>query len=347
MGATTEISWTDHTFNPWLGCTKVHAGCTNCYAEAFNKRTGKAKWGDAGTRIKTSEANWRGPWKWNADAQAGKCQACSGKGWVKDQDDRTLLKKCERCGNTGMVGPHRRRVFCSSLADIFEDWVGQVIDHNGKPMWCHRATNDELRFADDDGWMEVNGWEKGTLGDLRRMLFALIDATPWLDWQLLTKRPENVPAMWPATQNSINSFHNFYRDNVWLGTSISDQQTAEEWIKRLLPSRDLAPVLFLSAEPLLGPIDLRLTSKTTAGGFFTPPPHYKSPIDWLIIGGESGGKRRDCGLYAISNLAQQARAARCPVFVKQDSAMHPGQQGRIPDDIWALKQFPKQEHVHG
>lgn len=84
-----KIEWTDHTFNPWIGCTKVSQGCKNCYAERLmDKRLGRAKWGDQGERVRTSEAYWKGALRWNA--------------------------KLEGTG-------HRERVFCASLADAFED----------------------------------------------------------------------------------------------------------------------------------------------------------------------------------------------------------------------------------
>ena len=64
MGQTTGISWTDHTFNPHIGCAKVHAGCAHCYAERdFDTRRGVAQWGQNGTRIVTSEGNWKQPLK--------------------------------------------------------------------------------------------------------------------------------------------------------------------------------------------------------------------------------------------------------------------------------------------
>ena len=101
MATDTAIGWTDHTFNPWIGCAHVHAGCTNCYAEQFAKRTGKAKWGVNGTRIVTSQANWRTPLKWNREAQAA---------------------------------GRRARVFCASLADVFEDWPGVVMTGGAAQM---------------------------------------------------------------------------------------------------------------------------------------------------------------------------------------------------------------------
>lgn len=124
MGEFSKIEWTDHTFNPWMGCQKVSPGCDHCYAEALTKRYGTVKWGPHGERKRTSEANWKKPLKWAKDAK-GK----------------------------------RPRVFCASLADVFDNQV-------------------------PDAW--------------RSDLFALIEDTPELDWLLLTKRPENIAKMlWP------------------------------------------------------------------------------------------------------------------------------------------------------
>lgn len=129
MGENSKIEWTDHTFNSWIGCTKVHQGCANCYAEEMmDHRYHKAKWGDKGTRVVTSDSKWREPLKWNAHA-----------------------------ANAGV----RKRVFCASLADVFED-------------------RDELK-------------------EPRVRLFDMIDQTPNLDWLVLTKRPENIATMWDRT----------------------------------------------------------------------------------------------------------------------------------------------------
>lgn len=88
MAENSNIEWTDHTFNPWIGCTKVSQGCKFCYAETLmDQRYGKAKWGPKGTRNRTSVSYWKQPLKWNREAAA-----------------------------EGM----RKRVFCASLADVFE-----------------------------------------------------------------------------------------------------------------------------------------------------------------------------------------------------------------------------------
>jgi protein gp37 len=294
MAANSKIEWTDHTFNPWIGCTKVHEGCTHCYAETFAKRTGKAKWGNGGSRVKTSEAYWQQPLKWNAEAAAA---------------------------------GERRRVFCASLADVFEDWQGPVHDHHGDLLGL-----DEGEFCKI---VDPRTPYRATLDDLRRELFRLIDATPMLDWLLLTKRPENIRRMWtfrnnigpPQRSTTPEQFASaLHRDNVWLGTSISDQKTADDWIPRLLETRDLSPVLFLSCEPLLGPIDLRqcrtheghsnvLFVGNEGGWEYAGSP--RNFINWLIVGGESGHGARPMHPDWARGLRDQCVAAGVPFFFKQ------------------------------
>src|SRR5207302_1553673 len=152
----------------------------HCYAEAWAKRTGHRVWGAHGQRRTFGEPHWAEPLAWNAAAR--------------------------RAGE-------RRRVFCASMADVFED---------------HPALSAE-----------------------RAKLWALIRATPWLDWQLLTKRVENVLGMTPETWSGPGG----WPGNVWIGTSVESRQWANKRIPVLLqiPAR----VRFLSCEPLLERVDLR------------------------------------------------------------------------------------------
>jgi len=68
MAAFSKIEWTDHTFNPWIGCTNISPGCDHCYAEAQNAFRGWTEWGPRGERRKTSHANWKKPLHWEASA---------------------------------------------------------------------------------------------------------------------------------------------------------------------------------------------------------------------------------------------------------------------------------------
>ena len=91
MAENSKIEWTDHTFNPWVGCTNISPGCDHCYAEAWSKRSGLVKWGNS-PRRRTSEAYWRAPLKWQAIAAAFEAQH-----------------------------GRRQRIFCASLADVFDN----------------------------------------------------------------------------------------------------------------------------------------------------------------------------------------------------------------------------------
>jgi len=289
MGENSAIQWTHHTFNPWIGCTKVSAGCAHCYAEQdMDKRRHRVKWGDAGTRSVTGPDNWSKPKKWNKAAKA------SGQ---------------------------RMRVFCASLADVFEDWKGPLIAANGETVWycesCHHIFVKEFDCP-ACGSDETPG---ATLDDIRAMLFELIDETPWLDWMLLTKRPENIRRMW----------HGGPRRNVWLGTSVENQEAADKRIPHLNKLGDLSPCLFLSCEPLLGPVNL--TRKDNGGGELfnslsaevtTHEGHIFQvsdawPMRLVIVGLESdqGEKARGCEIGVFDSLIRQCSDSRTCCFIKQ------------------------------
>jgi protein gp37 len=130
MAENSAIEWTDHTFNPWIGCTKVSPGCDHCYAERdMAGRLKVVQWGPHGERVRTKPANWSKPLTWNR------------------RHDEFFAQH-----------GRRQRVFCASLADVFDNEVD--------PTW-------------------------------RADLLELIDQTPNLDWLLLTKRIGNVADMLP------------------------------------------------------------------------------------------------------------------------------------------------------
>jgi protein gp37 len=329
MAENSKIQWTTHTFNPWRGCQKVAAGCANCYAETLSKRNPGTLgiWGPNGTRVLASEAMWREPGKWNKEA-------------FYDSFGKPLKGESH----------DRPRVFCASLADVFEDWQGRVVDCRGDVMW-HRS---------DKGIVSAGGTTVGnvrderhaTLDDARARLFRLIDATPNLDWLVLTKRPESVRRMWPAYQNDSSGtrgysprvdgvMHGGLRmDNVWLGTSVATQEDAERNVPELLRCRDLAAKLFLSIEPLVGSVDL---CKCIGGTLYRCACGYHAtekelifaggdrfrcvecnelcalelPVDWVIVGGESGPHARPCNVEWVRSIVRQCRDAGVPCFVKQ------------------------------
>lgn len=149
-------------------------------------------------------------------------------------------------------------------------------------------------------------------------------------FQVLTKRAERMA---DYCSNRWGHFHGKefpLASNIWLGVSVENQACADERIPHLLATP--AAVRFLSCEPLLAEVDLVkwLGGLPAAAG-----------ISWVICGGESGPHARSCQVEWIRSLVSQCKAASVPVFVKQDSGRLPGRQGRIPDDIWEVKEFPR------
>lgn len=225
MGKNSGIEWTDHTFNPWIGCSKVSPGCEHCYAEALmDTRYGRVTWGPNGTRVQTSESNWQKPLAWNRDAR-----------------------------RTG----RRQRVFCASLADVFEDR------------------------------RDTNAW--------RRELFVLIQRCPFLDWLILTKRPEFAAEVLTVFYDGFDPL-----PNVWIGTSAEDAERADR-IGALMHVPAVGR--FLSVEPLLGPV---LIDQMTL-----------SLIDWVIVGGESGPKARPMHVQWARMIRDDCWFAGVPFFFKQ------------------------------
>ena len=286
----TKIEWADYTFNPWIGCTKVSEGCANCYAERdFDKRRGYAKWGSAGTRVKTSEANWNKPRAWN--------------------------RKAEKEGV-------RYRVFCASLSDVFEDWQHATRNHNGNLIFKKR--NEIGEYVSSQSEFPSPPLSHVSLNDLRRDLFELIDETPFLDWLLVTKRPENILKMWPDNMIPMGPIESRrvwagegsqnHRHNVWLVASVENQEQADKRIPELLKCRDLSPVLGLSCEPLLGPVDL---TDYITGATVRSDNGYPLTIDWVIAGGESGPNARPMHPDWIRSLCGQCDVAEVPFFFKQ------------------------------
>lgn len=217
MGETTNISWCEHTFNPWIGCTKVTPACDGCYAEAMmDLRYGRVKWG--GERVRTARANWRKPVKWNKDAVAAGT---------------------------------RPRVFCASLADVFDNQV--------PPEW-------------------------------REDLFELIAKTPNLTWMLLTKRPQNIIKMVHSSGAIAGNGTRYLPGNAALGTTIEDQVRADLNIPHLLRAKEqCGPALaFVSCEPLLGPINLTsINHRGVVGGHSALHDRGLGKIDLVITGGET------------------------------------------------------------
>lgn len=259
-----RIEWTDTTWSPVTGCTKVSPGCDHCYAERLTERfQGK----DSFAQVTVHEDRLGDPLRWRKP----------------------------------------RRVFVNSMSDLF-----------------HPAITDEFIAR----------------------VFAVMAATPQHTYQVLTKRHGRMRSLLDSGRFRSDA-HSRLIDlvqtmtwepefvwplpNVWLGVSAEDQKRAELRVGALRETP--ATVRFVSAEPLLGPVDLT--------------PHLPG-LSWVIVGGESGPGARPMDLELARSLVEQCQAAEVPVFVKQLGSVwakgrSADRKGGDPDDWPAdlrIRQFP-------
>ena len=285
------------------------------------------------------------PW-WGCARVSPGCEHCYAEALAKrfghdvwgNRADRRLFgekhwREPLKWNETARISGAPALVFCASMADVFED--------------------------------------RPELLEERARLFELVVATPFLRWQLLTKRPENVLRMvpptwvrdhdvdgrpWEPTMTEI--FGAGWPPNAWIGTTVEDQQRADERIPELL--KIPAPVRFLSCEPLLGKVWIPTEAMVPParvcgrGGILTTPSSYSKMnavlrdagrrvgwrgIDWIIVGGESGPGHRPLDLDAARQLRRDADRHAIPFFFKQVGGHTPTAGGDLLDGE-RLKAFP-------
>ncbi len=279
MADKSNIQWTEATWNPIAGCSIASTGCRNCYAMAHAarlERIGLIKYANLTTESKAGPV-------WSGNVAL---------------DERSL--------DQPMRWRRPRLIFVNSMSDLFHEALSdaqidrvfaamalspqhtlQVVtkrsarmrSYLGDPDTKFRIAQAALRVGSDlphghPGWKKSNWRVAG-------------DGT----------KPAVVPR-WPLP-------------NLWMGVSVEDQDAADARIGDLEASP--AALRFISAEPLLGEIDLQLAD---SDGF-----RLRS-IDWVIVGGESGPRARTCRVEWITDLVRQCRNAAVPVFVKQLGARY-------------------------
>lgn len=257
MAETTGISWCDSTFNPWEGCTKVSPGCDHCYAEARNIRFGGGNWGPGAPRRRTVPGNWDKPRQWNERAFR------SGKPW---------------------------RVFCASLADVFDNEVPE---------------------------------------EWRVDLFNLIAETPSLTWLILTKRignalPYKLPAnVWlgASVVNQVEAERDipkllevpatkrFLSCEPLLGPITIPGFDRTSWcpICRAI----VADAIATPHESVHG---VNLFAEFDAAKHCVGVP---AMLNWVIAGGESGAKARPMHIDWLRGIRDQCAYAGVPFHFKQ------------------------------
>lgn len=238
------------------------------------------------------------------------------------------------------VTPGCKNCYAENVAERFHDediWGKDVPrrffgdKHWKKPLaWDRKAKKEGKRLKVFSGSMcDVFEYHGGNLEDERAKLFRLIHATPHLDWLLLTKRP-GIAAQWL----SIYSDHVDVPKNIWFGVSVENQKQADIRIPRLLnasgrPGRHIS---FLSIEPMLGPISIWpwTINPTLAASLNRTQPM----IDWVIVGGESGPKKRPFNPDWARSIRDQCKEAGVSFFMKQWDKVQ-----QIPNDLM-IREFP-------
>lgn len=260
MAENTNISWTSHTHNPWIGCTKVSPGCDACYAETLNHRWGNDNWGKGKPRRLTADANWDKPRVWDHHA-----------------------KKAGRID----------KVFCGSMCDVMDDEAPE---------------------------------------GARERLWELIDKTPNLYWQLLTKRPQRYVRELP--------YKGFKHGNVMLMATVEMQEFYYPRMKALNDARlslDMKTDMWgggggpckigVSYEPALGPLSMREYPGLR--------PH------WLIFGGETGPHPRPMEQKWCEDIKVECEEFGVAFWLKQFSARTPEMASALIPAEMLLRQFPE------
>lgn len=327
MAATSsKIEWTESTWSPTTGCTKVSPGCANCYAETLTKRyAGRPGWPEKFER------------------------------WIPGND-------------TVVVHPNRlelplrwkkpRRVFVDSMSDLFhEDVPDEYIDRVFAvmaltPQHTYQVLTKRparMRGYLTKQWMTI---EKATLDGgpypeaYNRVTDAYLEALKTDSW--LTKDPSllahvlNAASDWQEEHypEGAGMIRCWPLPNVWLGVTVENQHFAHERIPLLLDTP--AAVRFLSCEPLLEPIEIDGYMMTWAGDNEDASliPYARPPIQWVIVGGESGSGHRPFDPDWARSIVAQCREAGVSVFMKQMGGHHPGSKLEdLPEDL-RVREFP-------
>ena len=304
----TKIQWTDETWNPVTGCTKISPGCANCYAERMAKRlTGRCGYPAAPNQfdVRLHPNRLDQPLSWRKPRM---CFVCSMSDLFHEEvsDDfvlRVFAAIALSRKHTFQVLTKRPR----RMAEFAQRIQGQAEYDNDVEYYASELA---VRWGAHEHAESLGGtYQAGQYGDEGRCEIA--------------PAYEGMSIPWPLP-------------HVWIGVTAEDQKRADERIPLLLDTP--AAVRFVSVEPMLGSIDL--------DDFWGAKPGWGEPegIDWVIIGCESGPHRRPMQIEWALDLVRQCKAAGVPVFVKQLSIN--GKVNHNPDE-WPeelrVREYPSVE----
>jgi protein gp37 len=295
MSQSTKIEWTDRVWNPLRGCARVSEGCRNCYAERVAMRFN----GEDQPYHKLVKMTSQGP-KWTGKVRTLPEALAIPFGWAKP-----------------------RMVFVNSMSDPFHESVSfEFIASVFAVMSVTSRHTYQVLTKRPERMLQFFEWVKegGGIFDDDRISDAIRSAhIPWKPQH--DKRRGGYDNCGPG----------FPYENVWLGVSVEDQKTADERIPLLLQCP--AAVRWISAEPLLGPIDMTGEYLSTRCGgqypFPTLPDEHRTKIierlDWIVVGGESGPGARPMHPDWAADIRDQCAEAGVPFFFKQWGEWAPGE----------------------
>jgi len=307
MSTGSSIEWTEATWNPVVGCTRVSAGCDHCYAVAMTHRLekmGQAKY--AGLTVLNNHG---------------------------DRHFNGHVRCVEEALEVPLKWKKPRRIFVNSMSDLFHrDVPFEFIDRVFAVMALCPQHTFQILTKRPERMAEYLSYKRDIGFYMTECYEQRLD-----DWSV--RRPIQDQSGWPAKGwEYCSALHNWPLPNVWLGTSCEDQAAADARIPHLLKCP--AAVRFISAEPLLGPIDLqqavtcgcpnggkceidgstghRVIPDSAEGGMLIECACSRlGGIDWVIVGGESGKGARPCNVEWIRSIVRQCREAGVACFVKQ------------------------------
>lgn len=274
----TNIEWCDHTFNPWIGCTKVSPGCANCFAETLmDTRYGRVKWGKGQPRSRTAVANWNQVRKWNR------------------------IEDAKMVSHEEFVSSRRPRVFCASLADWLDDEV---------PIEWFIDLLDLIRTTPNLDWLLLTKRPQNWNSRLEEVLRTI--PTTGISLAIAALRCR-VQVMLNGWANSSYVAPEVGIENYWIGVTAEDQPRADERLAHL--AEIPASVKFVSAEPLIGPVILSGSTADNTWNWLDPK--HPRGVHWVICGGESGHNARPMHPDWARSLRDQCAEAGVPFLFKQ------------------------------
>lgn len=309
MGQKTGIEWTEATWNPIRGCSRVSSGCRNCYAETVAKRFSGPGQPYEGLIAKGGQ--------WNGSVMVA---------WHKLDEPCRWTKP--------------RMIFVNSMSDLFHpavsfDLVAGIFGIMAAASWhtFQILTKRPERMLEFFQWLDRQP---------ERRLYDTADLQekfPGSDWRpffMAQRAAETLPESGDGLRVDIKG--QWPLPNVWLGVSVEDQATADERIPLLLEAP--AEVRWISAEPLLGPVELTRINGCPVDDRYMESGcvdalrcTHPSRIDWVVVGGESGPGARPMHPEWARSIRDQCRWAGVSFLFKQWGEFAPSPDGGLPDDL--------------